>query len=116
MNFGIVTTWFERGAAYVSKQFEDVLSIDNNVFIYARGGEAYAKGDPKWDKPNVTWGKRSLLFGPTQINIKHLQKWIKANSIEVLLFNEQHEWAPVIDCSRMDVITEIGRASCRERG
>jgi len=105
MNFGIVTTWFERGAAYVSKQFEDVLSIDNNVFIYARGGEAYAKGDPKWDKPNVTWGKRSLLFGPTQINIKHLQKWIKANSIEVLLFNEQHEWAPVIDCSRMDVIT-----------
>ena len=25
MKIGIVTTWFERGAAYVSKQIRDVL-------------------------------------------------------------------------------------------
>lgn len=104
MNIGIVTTWFERGAAYVSKQFEDVLAKENNVFIYARGGEKYAKGDPKWDKANVTWGKRNLLYTPTQINIKHLREWIKSNSIDVILFNEQHEWAPVIECSKMDII------------
>ena len=29
MNIGIVTTWFERGAAYVSRQFMDVLQITN---------------------------------------------------------------------------------------
>ena len=60
MNIGIVTTWFERGAAYVSKQFEESLEINNNVFIYARGGEKYAIGDPIWDKDNVTWSKKTL--------------------------------------------------------
>ena len=73
MNIGIITTWFERGAAYVSKQFEDIFSLNHNVFIYARGGEKYAKGDPKWNRPNVTWGKRNLLYTPTQINIRHLK-------------------------------------------
>lgn len=60
MNIGIVTTWFERGAAYVSRQFEQVLEKDgHNVFILARGGEKYAKGDPKWDLDNVHWGKNA---------------------------------------------------------
>ena len=105
MNIGIITTWFERGAAYVSKQFEDIFSLNHNVFIYARGGEKYAKGDPKWNRPNVTWGKRNLLYTPTQINIRHLKKWIKINSIDLVLFNEQHEWEPVIECSKLDIIT-----------
>lgn len=39
MNIGLVTTWFERGAAYVSKAYLNSLKTDNNVFIYARGGE-----------------------------------------------------------------------------
>ena len=43
MNIGIVTTWFDRGAAQVSKQYMDVLQENNDVFIYARGGEKYAK-------------------------------------------------------------------------
>lgn len=57
MNIGIVTTWFERGAAYVSKAyFESLNNDENNIFIFARGGESYAKGDPKWDNEYVTWG------------------------------------------------------------
>jgi hypothetical protein len=33
-NIGIVTTWFERGAAYVSKQFKDSLEKNGaKVFI-----------------------------------------------------------------------------------
>ena len=40
MNIGIVTTWFERGAAYVSKQYKDSLEeCGHKVFIYSRGGE-----------------------------------------------------------------------------
>ena len=105
MNIGIITTWFERGAAYVSKQFESILSSNHNVFIYARGGEIYAKGDPKWDKPNVTWGKRNILYTPTQINIKHFKQWIEINSLDMVLFNEQLEWTPIIECSKMNVIT-----------
>ena len=59
MRIGIVTTWFERGAAYVSKQYEKVLEDQgNDVFIYARSGEKYAIGDDNWDKDNVYWSKR----------------------------------------------------------
>lgn len=105
MNIGIVTTWFERGAAYVSKQFESVLSKKHKVFIYARGGEEYAIANPNWDKPNVTWGKRKWFYTPTQICIKHFKKWLSANSIDIVIFNEQHEWKPIIACSEENVIT-----------
>lgn len=38
MNVGIVTTWFERGAAYVSRQYLEALRSDSNnsVYIYMR--------------------------------------------------------------------------------
>ena len=55
---GIVTTWFERGAAYVSKQFKEVWEKDNEVYIYARGGEDLAINDPKMDhKKHYLWEK-----------------------------------------------------------
>lgn len=105
MNIGIVTTWFERGAAYVSKQFEEEWSLNNEIFIYARGGEKYSIGDPKWDRENVTWGKRNLFSRPTQIDLQHFKTWIQNNNIDLILFNEQHEWEPVIASSKMNVIT-----------
>ena len=37
MHIGIVTTWFERGAAYVSRQYRDALAGQHTVFIFARG-------------------------------------------------------------------------------
>ena len=55
---GIVTTWFERGAAYVSKQFKETLEKEYEVFIYARGGEDIAMNNPDWDHRNITFGKR----------------------------------------------------------
>lgn len=57
MNIGIVTTWLERGAAYVSRQYYEILKKKHNVFIYARGKEAYPKGDCVWDQSYVTWGR-----------------------------------------------------------
>ncbi len=105
-NIGIVTTWFERGAAYVSKQFEEVLSQKHDVFIYARGGEEYAKGDPNWDKENVWWGKRiASPFAHTIINKKDFTKWINYNSIHLVIFNEQQWWYPIIWCNELGVKT-----------
>ena len=44
MNIGIVTTWFESGAGYVSRQYKKILeSPGNKVYIFARGG-FYATG------------------------------------------------------------------------
>ncbi len=34
MNIGIVTTWFERGAAYVSRQYLEAFRSDSNNSVY----------------------------------------------------------------------------------
>lgn len=87
MNIGIVTTWFERGAAYVSRAYmENLESEGHKVSIYARGGEHMAKDDEKWNCSNVTWGKK--LVG-TNINKKHFFKWIETQKLDAILFNEQ---------------------------
>lgn len=102
MKIGIVTTWFERGAAYVSRQFMDVLQKTDEVFIYARGGETYGKDDPKWDLPNVHWGVWSAahrrFLNSTYIEKKDFEKWLKDKGIELVLFNEQQWFLPVLWC------------------
>ncbi|MDM1415686.1 glycosyltransferase [Myroides odoratimimus] len=106
MNVGIVTTWFERGAAYVSKQMMDVLKKQNNVFIYSRGGEIKSNSDNKWNLSNVHYGKDIWLpTVTTPIAKKDFYKWIKNNNIEVVIFNEQHWLEPVIWCNEWNVKT-----------
>lgn len=99
MRIGIITTWFERGASYVSRQFMEHLQKTDEVFIYARGGEKYAKGNPKWDMPNIHWGKRSwsnwVIEGSTYIDKGDFKKWITNKKIELVFFNEQR-WFPVL--------------------
>ena len=107
MKIGIVTTWFERGAAYVSRQFMNVLQETDEVFIYARGGEKYATADPKWNLKNVYWGKRDekewKYFGPTYINKLDFVNWTKNNQIEAILFNEQAWFEPMIWCKELGI-------------
>ena len=108
MNVGIVTTWFERGAAYVSKIFEDVLSnkSDINVYIYARGGEEYGIGNPIWDRENVYWGKRIISpFSSTVIHKKDFIFWVQSQKIEVIIFNEQHWFQPLLWCKELGIKT-----------
>jgi 1,2-diacylglycerol 3-alpha-glucosyltransferase len=92
MNIGIVTTWFERGAAYVSRAYRDTLETGHNVFIYARAGEKFSRGDPGWDDDTVTWGKSVPAGIVTFIDWKDFSSWVKRNQIECLIFNEQHSW------------------------
>ena len=106
MKIGIVTTWFERGAAYVSKQYEQLLQDEHEVFIYARGGEEYAIGDPEWDKENVWWGKRyALPITATYVDENDFINWIHIHNIEVILFNEQRWWQPLKICKEMGIKT-----------
>lgn len=108
MNVGIVTTWFERGAAYVSKAYEQTLEKDFNVFIYARGGEQYGKGDPEWDRPNVTFSPRwnSIFFREHRAMSRwHFYKWLKKNNISIVLFNEQHDISIVAQFSKYGIKT-----------
>ncbi len=105
MKIGIVTTWFERGAAYVSKQYRETLEKDHEVFIYARGGEKYAIGDKKWDDKNVTWGKKIPLHVSTSIDLNDFREWIEKNKLDVVFFNEQQWWDPVILCNKLGIKT-----------
>lgn len=107
MNIGIVTTWFERGAAYVSRQYRELLLPSNNVFIYARGGEFYARSDPKWEGTFVTWGKKSVIPVATAIDKNDFLMWITKNNIEIVFFNEQHWWFPIIWCNKLGIKTGI---------
>lgn len=98
MRLGIVTAWFERGAAYVSKEIEQVFEKQgHDVFIFARGGEIYARNDSKWNKENVFWSYPGIFnFSGTPIKKKQFKRWIKKNRIDTIIFNEQQSWEPVI--------------------
>ena len=96
-NIAIVTTWFERGAAYVSKQYADALiSQGYNVFIYARGGELGAEENHPWSDYDVTSDSSPRLPMPTAINKSKFDKFIKTNAISIVFFNEQQYWQPVL--------------------
>lgn len=82
MNIGFVSTWFERGAAYVTKTYINFLKEKHNIYVYARGGEAYAKNDPNWDLPYVTWGKRVGMG--MEISLSDISKWIEKNSLDII--------------------------------
>ncbi len=103
MKIGIVTTWFERGAAYVSKQFKEVWEKEHDIFIYARGGETIAKYDPNWKKGNITYGKRYDYSNLDIIDLVHFEKWITSNNLDIVFFNEQHLWKPVLLCNKLGV-------------
>ena len=102
---GIVTTWFERGAAYVSRQYKSLLEEEFDVFVFARGGEEYAIGDPKWDGPNVTWASPCRIQVTMSINLDEFVQWIKKNELDIVFFNEQHWWPAVLAANQAGVIT-----------
>jgi 1,2-diacylglycerol 3-alpha-glucosyltransferase len=104
MRVGIVTTWFERGAAYVSKQYRDCLAREHQVFIYARGGESRAVGDARWDDDSVTWGRPGVVPLESSIDLADFRGWLQRCRIELVIFNEQRWWDPVIECTRTGVV------------
>ncbi|MBY8108416.1 glycosyltransferase family 4 protein [Vibrio fluvialis] len=104
MNIGIVTTWFERGAAIVSKQFEEYLSSEHSVYVFARG-EEYAEGNPKWDTENVYWSKKRTSPLSYYINEAEFKNWVRSKKLDIVLFNEQRYWPPIYWCAELGVRT-----------
>jgi 1,2-diacylglycerol 3-alpha-glucosyltransferase len=104
MNIGIVTTWFERGAAYVSRQYKDAFEEQGgSVFIYARGGEKFAKNDPNWDSSKVYWQEKNAFPIYNYVDKKEFESWLLQKKIDVVLFNEQVWFEPVILCKRLGI-------------
>lgn len=103
MNIGIVTTWWDCGAGFVSRQIMDILASEHNVFIYARG-ERYEIGNSFWDLDNVHWGTRVFWPGSGRIDQIDFENWLFNNSIDSLIFNEQRWWQPILWAKKLGVI------------
>ncbi len=95
LNIGFVTTWFERGAGYVTQAYIELLKNENNIFVFARGGIKYEKETGPWNADYVHYGKRVALSETTGISAKEIFKWLEANRIDVLFFNEQNDFLPI---------------------
>ncbi|HNT34384.1 MAG TPA: glycosyltransferase family 4 protein [bacterium] len=98
MNIGIVTAWCDVGAGMVSRAYRDVLQTKHNVFIYVRGG-LQPRDDPNWQAPNVTWG-RQFRRGITRVALKEFHRWAVQHKLDVILFNEQWNFIPVVYARR----------------
>ncbi len=106
MRIGIVSFWFERGAAYVSRQYRDVLEkAGHTVFVFARGGEQYAKGNPLWDSPNIHWARKTLWSDSSGIDPTDFQHWLRETGVSMVLFNEQRTLWPVSLCNSLGILT-----------
>lgn len=95
MNIGFVSTWCEQGAAYVTRQYIDLLKDKHQIFVYARDG-VHREYDANWDDDFVTWGTK--VPGAMSIYWKDFEKWIKRNHIDLIFFNEQQN---------MDVLADL---------
>ena len=104
MNVGIVTAWYECGAGYVSRQYSELLSPDFNVFIFARGGWGSGVREPNWDCENTTWANQFPIPMSTVFNKRMFLEWISNNKIDIVLFNEQSWWLPVLWCKELNVM------------
>ena len=101
LSLGIVTVWDERGAGYVSKLYHAYLKDFFQISIYARG---YSKNKLK-KEDFVYVAKKVGSSKPMSINKKEFKKWIDLNKIEILLFNEQQSWEPIIWCKDWGIKT-----------
>lgn len=91
MNVGIVTTWYERGAAYVSRIYKELIETDpdNKVYIYSRAGGVPPKNIEKWNESYVT---RDNKWRDMRVSTSKFYSWVKKNSLDVIIFNEQQDF------------------------
>lgn len=64
--------------------------VENHMLVISQNG----------DRDFVTWGKvnKKYYCGATGIEKKDFIDWLKNRQIDVVLFNEQNWWIPVIWC------------------
>ncbi len=88
----------------VSRAYAGTLSQHHSVFIYARGGEQYGRGDSWWDGPNVYWSTPRPGKPVTYIDPQEFERWLLQTGVDIVIFNEQHWWPPVIQCRELGVV------------
>jgi glycosyltransferase involved in cell wall biosynthesis len=102
-NIGFVGIWFERGQSYVVRMMAAAmngleLAYDGGgectfrSHVFARAGGVWGQPKPpettgKWAFPNLT------PYPKYQIEPMDLVRWVRDNDIDVVCFNEEHDFA-----------------------
>jgi glycosyltransferase involved in cell wall biosynthesis len=94
MRIGLVTKWFNRGQAFVSRYIRDALEAQGHeTFILARPTKdkgpmaAHVDRTGPWDQPGVTEASA------WEVPYEEYERWIDANGIEIVHWDNcyQHE-------------------------
>jgi 1,2-diacylglycerol 3-alpha-glucosyltransferase len=109
MRIGIVSYWFNRGQAVVSRQLRSALTgLGHETFVLARPTtetnirSAFVDRGDVWDQPGIT--EASAYEIPTH---EYLD-WAKANALEVAFFDQNYGFEGISELRRSGVRT-IGR-------
>jgi len=116
---GIVTEWFDRGSAFVSKALSQTLRAAGvDVAIFARG-EFRELGASFWPFDNLTFAQPCPLSVPKAIKRSDFTEWIRRVKPDAILFNEQVwicpvEWANALGIPTIAYVDYYTRWSIRE--
>ena len=108
MRVGIVTKWFNRGQAFVSRYVRDALDErGHETFILARPTKdkgpmaAHVDRTGVWDQPGVTEAS------DWEVPLAEYEAWIEANDLEVVHWD---------NCYQHEEIAQLRRAGVRTVG
>lgn len=109
MRIGIVTHWFNRGQAVVSRHLRSALDqLGHRTFVLARPTRAsnrrpdYVDRADVWDQPGVT---EASAFEVPQAEY---EEWARAHDLEAVFFDQNYQWAAIAGLRRRGIRT-IGR-------
>lgn len=108
MKVGIVTKWFNRGQAFVSRYIRDALAeAGHETFILARPTKdkgpmaAHVDHTGVWDQPGVTEAS------DWEVPLEEYESWISAHGIDVVHWD---------NCYQHDLITQLRRSGVKTVG
>jgi 1,2-diacylglycerol 3-alpha-glucosyltransferase len=106
---GIVTKWFNRGQAFVSRYVRDALDeLGHETFILARPTKdkgpmaAHVDRSGVWDQPGVTEASE------WEVPLGEYERWISDNSLEVVHWDNCYQHAEIAQLRAAGVRT-VGR-------
>ena len=109
MHIGIVSYWFNRGQATVSRYIRSIFDeLGHKTFVLARPTKSlfdlsrFIDTTDVWRQPDITHASRY------DIPLKEYSDWAKANALEVIFFDQNYQFREIAKL-RSSGIKTIGR-------
>ncbi|OHB35307.1 MAG: hypothetical protein A2Y09_06855 [Planctomycetes bacterium GWA2_39_15] len=106
MRIGIVSYWFNRGQATVSRYIRSIYDkLGHKTFVLARPTkESFYL--PKFIDTTDVWNQTNITPASSyNIPLKEYTKWIKDNSIEIIFFDQNYQFKEIAKIRALGVKT-----------